>query len=77
MLRIRSDARAAGVLACVGLLLIGWSGLLVPSLIRELERDFGQSDAGIGVYYFVGAVAYATGSFGGGCSSNGLGAGLC
>ena len=66
MLRVRSDARAAGVLACVGLLLIGWSGLLVPSLIRELERDFGQSDAGIGIYYLVGAVAYATGSFGGG-----------
>jgi MFS transporter, FHS family, glucose/mannose:H+ symporter len=66
VLRIRSDARAAGVLACVGLLLIGWSGLLVPSLIREIERDFGQSDAGLGIYYFVGAVAYATGSFGGG-----------
>lgn len=66
MLRIRSDARAAGVLACVGLLLIGWSGLLVPSLIREIERDFGQSDAGLGIYYFVGAVAYASGSFSGG-----------
>lgn len=66
MLRIRSDARAAGVLACVGLLLIGWSGLLMPSLIREIERDFRQSDAGLGIYYLVGAVAYATGSFGGG-----------
>ena len=66
MLRIRSDARAAGVLACVGLLLIGWSGLLVPSLIREIERDFDQSDAGLGIYYFVGAAAYAPGSFSGG-----------
>jgi fucose permease len=66
VLRIRTDARAAGVLACVGLLLIGWSGLLVPSLIREIERDFAQSDAGLGIYYFVGAVAYAAGSFGGG-----------
>jgi fucose permease len=66
VLRIRSDARAAGVLACLGLLFIGWSGLLVPSLIREIERDFGQSDAGLGIYYFVGAVAYATGSFSGG-----------
>lgn len=66
MLRVRSDARAAGVLACVGLLLIGWSGLLVPSLIREIERDFGQTDAGIGIYYLIGAAAYASGSFGGG-----------
>jgi hypothetical protein len=27
--------------------LLGWSGLLVPSLIREVELDFGQSDAGM------------------------------
>jgi fucose permease len=61
-----TDPRAAGVLACVGLLLIGWSGLLVPSLIREIERDFVQTDAGLGIYYLVGATAYATGSFSGG-----------
>jgi fucose permease len=61
-----TDPRAAGVLACIGLLLIGWSGLLVPSLIREIERDFSQTDAGLGIYYFVGAAAYATGSFSGG-----------
>lgn len=66
MLRILNDPRAAGVLACLGLLLIGWSGLLVPSLIREIERDFAQTDAGLGIYYFVGAAAYATGSFSGG-----------
>ena len=50
----------------MGLLLIGWSGLLVPSLIREIERDFVQTDAGLGVFYFINAVAYAGGSFGGG-----------
>lgn len=66
MVRILADPRAAGVLACVGLLLIGWSGLLVPSLIREIERDFVQTDAGLGIYYFVSATAYATGSFSGG-----------
>ena len=66
MLRILSDPRAAGVLACVGLLLIGWAGLLVPSLIREIERDFVQTDAGLGIFYLINAVAYATGSFGGG-----------
>lgn len=46
--------------------LIGWSGLLVPSLIRLLERDLNQTDAGIGVFYFVYAVGYALGSFAGG-----------
>ena len=66
MFRILSDRRAAGVLACVGLLLIGWSGLLVPSLIREIEREFVQTDAGLGIFYFINAVAYASGSFGGG-----------
>ena len=66
MLRILSDRRAAGVLACVGLLLIGWSGLLVPSLIRVIEREFVQTDAGLGVFYFINAVSYASGSFGGG-----------
>jgi fucose permease len=66
VLRIRSDARTAGVLACFGLLLIGWSGLLVPALIREIERDFEQTDAGLGLYYFVGAAAYVLGSFSGG-----------
>jgi fucose permease len=66
VLRILTDRRAAGVLACIGLLLIGWSGLLVPSLIREIERDFAQTDAGLGIFYFINAVAYASGSFGGG-----------
>ncbi len=46
--------------------LIGWTGLLVPSLIREVERDFGQDDAGIGVLYFIGALLYVTGSLFGG-----------
>jgi fucose permease len=66
VLRILTDPRAAGVLACAGLLLIGWAGLLVPSLIREIERDFVQTDAGLGIFYLINAVAYATGSFGGG-----------
>lgn len=46
--------------------LIGWTGLLVPSLIRSLERDLNQTDAGIGVFYFAYAVGYALGSFAGG-----------
>ncbi|HEU4672231.1 MAG TPA: MFS transporter [Candidatus Limnocylindrales bacterium] len=47
-------------------LLIGWAGLLVPSLIREIEHAFGQSDAGIGTFYLVYSIAYAAGSVLGG-----------
>jgi fucose permease len=54
-------------------LLIGWIGLLVPSLILSIERDFGQTDAGIGLFYFLNAVAYALGSLGGGLLTERLG----
>ena len=54
-------------------LLIGWSGLLVPSLIRSIKESFDQSDAGIGILYFVYALVYAVGSFGGGLVTERLG----
>jgi fucose permease len=44
----------------------GWTGLLIPSLIRSIEASFGQDDAGIGVVYLAYALAYASGSFAGG-----------
>jgi len=56
----------AAILACAALLLVGWASLLVPSLIRSIELDFGQTDAGIGVFFFVNSVAYVGGSLGGG-----------
>jgi fucose permease len=56
----------AGALGCASFVLIGWSGLLIPSLIRSVEDAFDQTDAGIGLFYFVYAVAYATGSLAGG-----------
>jgi FHS family glucose/mannose:H+ symporter-like MFS transporter len=70
---VRSRPAAAGILGCVAFVLIGWSGLLVPSLIRSVKEAFGQSDAGIGVYYFLYATAYATGSLGGGLLTERLG----
>jgi fucose permease len=73
VLRVLTDPRAAGVLGCLCFLLIGWAGLLVPSLIRSIEHDFGQTDAGLGIFYFVNAVAYATGSLGGGIVTERLG----
>jgi fucose permease len=62
----RSWPAAAGILGWLSFLLIGWSGLLVPSLIRSVKGSFDQSDAGIGILYFVYALVYAAGSLGGG-----------
>lgn len=57
--------RAAAVAGCLAFLLLGWSGLLVPSLVRSIEQDFGQTDAGMGLLYLVNAVLYGTGVLGG------------
>jgi fucose permease len=57
---------AAGLIACLTLLACGWSGLLIPSLIRSIKATFAQTDAGIGIVYLVYALAYASGSFAGG-----------
>ncbi len=57
---------AAGIVGSLTLLAIGWTGLLVPSLIRSIEAAFDQSDAGIGVVYLAYSIAYATGSVIGG-----------
>jgi MFS transporter, FHS family, glucose/mannose:H+ symporter len=56
----------AALLGWLSFMLLGWSSMLVPSLIRSVRETFGQSDAGIGVYYLVFAVAYTAGSLGGG-----------
>jgi fucose permease len=53
--------------------MIGWTGLLIPSLIRSIKGTFDQTDAGIGLIYLLYAVAYAAGSFGGGPAVERLG----
>ncbi len=63
--RRRSLLPAAGVLGAFVYFLVGWCGLLVPSLIRSIERSYDQSDAGVGIYYLVAAFFYAAGSLGG------------
>lgn len=55
--------RAAAVASYASLALLGLTGF-VPSLIRGIESDFGQSDAGMGLFYFLVASAYVAGSFG-------------
>lgn len=64
---------AAGLIAGLTFLAIGWTGLLIPSLIRSIEATFGQTDAGIGIVYLVYAVTYASGSFAGGALTERLG----
>jgi fucose permease len=60
-------------MSCFAFLLIGWSGLLVPSLSREIEDAFGQTDVGLGIFYLVTAAAYAAGSVAGGIGIEWLG----
>ena len=69
----REGARAAvgrrPAVALIGyacFLLIGWTGVLVPALIRSVEDKFVQTDAAVGGYFFVFAAFYGIGSFGGG-----------
>jgi MFS transporter, FHS family, glucose/mannose:H+ symporter len=56
----------AGLVAGTVYALVGWRGLLVPSLILLVEPAFGQTDAGLGAYFLATALAYATGSLVGG-----------
>jgi fucose permease len=63
----------AAVLACVAFALVGWSWLLVPSLIRSIEPAFNQTDAGIGLFFLVYAIAYVGGSMVGGLITERLG----
>jgi fucose permease len=62
----RGGRFAAGVVGWLSLFAIGWSALLVPSLIRSIETTFDQTDAGIGLLYLGYAIAYGGGSFAGG-----------
>ncbi len=63
----RTGARppAAAILGCLSFFLLGWTGLIVASLIRSIERDFDQTDAGIGLLYLVNAAVYGAGVLGG------------
>jgi fucose permease len=64
---------SAGILGCLTLLAIGWTGLLIPSLIRSIKVSFDQTDAGIGLVYLLYSIFYATGSFGGGPATERVG----
>src|SRR5262249_32391202 len=63
----------AALLGCAGLFTVGFSSLLLPSMVRSIEATFGQTDAGIGTWFLFNSVAYATGSFAGGFLTDRLG----
>ena len=64
-------SRAIMLASYAGFLLVGWTGLFVPSLIRVLQVDFVRSDAEFGLVYLVIALLFAAGAL-----SSGLIAGL-
>ena len=57
------STRAVTATAYASFALVGWSMLLVPSLIRDIRADFGQTDAGFGVLYLAGSLLFGTGAF--------------
>jgi fucose permease len=50
------------IVAFASFLLIGWSGLLVPSLIRQVQGTFAIDDAGMGLAYLLGSLLYVAGT---------------
>ncbi len=55
-------ALRAGIAGSIAFGLLGWRGLLVPSLVRSIEPAFGRSDAELGSYFLLTAISYAAGS---------------
>ena len=58
-----------GIFGGFSYLLVGWCGILVPSLVRSIEASHQLTDAEFGVYYLVFGVTYAAGSLGGGAAT--------
>ena len=48
------------------MLLLGWTAVIVPTVILLVERRFAVSDSGIGIAYFVNSACYIAGSVVGG-----------
>jgi len=61
---VRSDRTGQQLLIGGGLLafvMLGWNGLVIPSLIREIERDLSVNDADMGVAYGLFTAAFLAG----------------
>ncbi len=68
-----APSRAVLVASFASLFLIGWTGLLVPSLLRVIKVEFDQTDAGFGLLYLVSALSFAMGALSSGLLAERLG----
>lgn len=66
-------ALRAGIVGGIAYGMIGWRSMLVPALIRSIQSTYGQTDAGLGVYFLATALGYAGGSLMGGTLLRSLG----
>ncbi len=57
-----ASARPILLASYASFVLIGWSGLFVPTLLRLLQDEFDRSDAEFGLVYLVGALMFAAGA---------------
>lgn len=70
---ISADRRPILVASYASFILIGWTGLLIPSLLRVIKADFDQTDAGFGLLYLVSALFFAVGALSAGLLAERLG----
>jgi fucose permease len=54
-------------------ILVGWTGLLVPSYLRVIKDEFGQTDAGFGLVYLVVALCFGVGAMSAGLVADRVG----
>ena len=73
---LERDPGGVTALGYASFILLGWGGLLVPSLVPAIERDFAQPDAGVGVLYLVTSLLFVVGSLASGYLMGRLGRGL-
>ena len=66
-------ARALVPTGFLGFFLLGWTVLLVPSLVRDIERDFVVGDAAMGLAYLLYSSMYVVGTAAAGVVADRLG----
>ena len=62
----RTPPRSVTALGYAAFFMLGWSSVLVPTLVDSIETAFSRTDSGIAAVYLVGAAVYATGAVIGG-----------
>jgi fucose permease len=68
-----ADRSSILVAAYASFTLIGWTGLLVPSYLRVIRDEFGQTDAGFGLVYLIFALLFGAGALSAGVLADRIG----